>query len=153
VVAAELFADVLARRKLSPELLSDATQSRRVALDPTLIARALDNLLDNAERHGRGAVRCRAYVEAAPAGAAASARSAPEQLVFEVCDAGPGFVPAALPRVFEAFYRSGQHSHAESTSLGLGLALVQRIARAHSGRAWAENLPGGGARVAFSVAV
>jgi signal transduction histidine kinase len=36
-------------------------------------------------------------------------------------------------------------------ALGLGLALVRRIAEAHGGRAWAENLAEGGARVGFSV--
>ena len=74
-------------------------------------------------------------------------------MVFEVCDAGPGFDPRALPRVFEAFQRSGDRERIGPASLGLGLSLVQRIARAHGGRAWAENLPERGARVAFSVAI
>ena len=56
-----------------------------------------------------------------------------------------------LPRVFEAFYRGLGGATDRSGSLGLGLALVRRIARAHGGDAWAENLPDGGARVAFSV--
>jgi len=58
-----------------------------------------------------------------------------------------------LPHVFEAFYRKGERDRPAPGSLGLGLTLVQRIARAHGGRAWAENLPAGGARVAFSVAL
>jgi two-component system, OmpR family, sensor kinase len=155
VVAAELFVDVLERRRLDVNRLEDTTHGARALLDPTLIARALDNLLENAERHGQGVVRCRLHLQAKPVPAATAARDgrAREQLVFEVCDAGPGFAPGALSRVFEAFYRSGEGGRSGPGSLGLGLALVQRIARAHGGRAWAENLPGGGARVAFSVAV
>ena len=37
--------------------------------------------------------------------------------------------------------------------LGLGLALVSRIAKAHDGKAWITARPGGGARVGFSIAV
>jgi len=163
VVAAELFADVFERRKLDLKLLDDQTLGKRAAVDPTLIARALDNLLDNAERHGGGVAGCALRIEAtgAPARVAAAAHSAAaaqpvrgtEQLVFEVRDAGPGFEPRILPHVFEAFYRKGERDRPAPGSLGLGLTLVQRIARAHGGRAWAENLPAGGARVAFSVAL
>jgi signal transduction histidine kinase len=35
--------------------------------------------------------------------------------------------------------------------VGLGLYLVRRIAQAHAGRAFAENLPSGGARVGFVI--
>jgi two-component system, OmpR family, sensor kinase len=93
---------------------------------------------------------------AEPEGEARSARRASpdaEVLVFEVRDSGPGFPEHVLPKVFEAFYRGPEAPPGTSGSLGLGLALVRRIARAHGGDAWAENLEGGGARVAFSVAL
>jgi signal transduction histidine kinase len=110
--------------------------------DPTLLGRALQNLLENARRHGGGArvVRVRA-IDPGPGGAG--------EVVFEVDDAGPGFPPDELPRAFVAFgKRTGPRPEG---SLGLGLSLVRRIAEAHGGRAFAENLPGGGARVGFSV--
>ena len=143
VVASELFVEVLERRALAPGLLVDQAPGRRVMVDPTLIARALDNLLDNAERHAGKTTRCRIWVDPG---------AAPE-LVFEVCDDGPGFAADVLPRVFEAFQRAGGVERAGAASLGLGLSLVRRIARAHGGRAWVENLAAGGARVAFSVAL
>jgi signal transduction histidine kinase len=147
LAAAELFADVLVRRQLNPGLLRDESGGRLASLDATLIERALDNLLENALHHGGGVHRC--GVRLMPAGAG----GARESLVFEVCDAGPGFSPDALSRAFEPFYRSTVPGRGARGSLGLGLALVQRIARAHGGRAWAENVANGGARVSFSVAL
>jgi signal transduction histidine kinase len=148
-----LFLDVLERRKLDPGLLEDQTGGRRAAVDPTLITRALDNLLDNAERHGCGVAACLLRIEAAAGTPSAREARALEHLIFEVRDAGPGFEPRTLPRVFEAFYRAGESGRTGPASLGLGLTLVQRIARAHGGRAWAENAASGGASVGFSVAL
>jgi len=134
--AADLAALALERAGVAPEKLEVRAADASLAGDPTLLARALANLLDNAERHAGGAVRV----------AVGGDQSA---VVFEVDDLGPGFSAEDLPRAFESFYRGRQRGHG---SLGLGLSLVRRIAVAHGGRAWAENLPGGGARVAFSVA-
>ena len=71
---------------------------------------------------------------------------------FEVEDQGPGFAKETLERAFEAFY-SGPSDEAgkESGSLGLGLNLVARIARAHGGRAFAENRAEGGARAVLEL--
>jgi signal transduction histidine kinase len=148
VVGAELFAEVLARRKLPISLLQDGSQGCQVSLDATLVARALENLLDNAARHGNGPTRC-AVRRAEPRESLLSG----EALVLEVCDSGPGFDVKTLPRVFDAFYRASNGNTGDSASLGLGLALVRRIAQAHGGRAWAENLTTGGARVAFSISL
>ncbi len=164
IEAAELWAELLERRNLPADLLSDLSAGARVSADPTLIARALENLLDNAARHAGTVSSCVLSLassgteheqpdrvgSAALASLATPAPVAPDRLVFEVCDRGPGFSAAILPHAFDAFHR-GSAEHAGS--LGLGLALVSRIARAHGGRAWAENVPGGGARVAFSVAL
>jgi two-component system OmpR family sensor kinase len=134
--AADLAALALERAGLAPELLDVTASDVSLAGDPTLLARALANLLDNAERHAGGAVRL-------------AIRADQASVVFEVDDRGPGFAAEDLARAFESFYRGRERGHG---SLGLGLSLVRRIADAHGGRAWAENLPGGGARVAFSVA-
>jgi signal transduction histidine kinase len=163
VVAAELCREALERRKLPATLLDDQTNGARVDVDATLISRALDNLLDNAARHGGGPRRCTLRLEPTSDVAredlpragerAETARPTPSILVFEVCDAGAGFAPETLPRAFDAFYRDGRSSHDQPGSLGLGLALVRRIALAHGGQAWAENMPDVGARVSFSVAL
>jgi signal transduction histidine kinase len=126
----------LERAGIDDRLLDAPARPLPVEADPTLLARALGNLLDNARKHAGGARALRVRNEQA-------------ELAFEVEDAGPGFSDADLPRVFESFVR-GERGGA--SSLGLGLSLVRRIAEAHGGRAWAENRDGGGARVGFSVA-
>jgi len=75
-----------------------------------------------------------------------------ESNVIEVAvsDRGPGIPPAALPRLFDPFYRaidSGPHPH----GLGLGLAVVKGLVTAHGGRVTAENRAGGGARFVFTL--
>jgi two-component system, OmpR family, sensor kinase len=145
VTAFALAETAFTRRRLAVANIRDLTDGARVNVDVTLLGRALDNLLDNAERYARSAARCTLRW--------ASEAESPDApaVVFEVTDEGPGFEPQALPRVFEAFYQSGEIKGARAAGLGLGLSLVERIAQAHGGRAWASNLPAGGAQVAFSV--
>ncbi|MFT3769109.1 MAG: HAMP domain-containing sensor histidine kinase [Minicystis sp.] len=101
----------------------------RVEADATLLGRALSNLIDNARKHGGGVETLKVKRENG-------------HVAFEVEDHGAGFVAGEEVRVFEPFYRRG-----ENGSLGLGLALVKRIAEAHGGRAYAANRGEGGARV------
>jgi two-component system OmpR family sensor kinase len=113
--------------------------------DPTLIARALANLIDNARKHGGGLDQL-------------AVRGGAERVVFEVADRGPGFPPGEEARVFERFYRAPGSASADAesvrhSSLGLGLALVRRIAEAHGGTASATNRPGGGACITLTVPV
>lgn len=109
-------------------------------LDATLVARALATLLDNAQRHAGGARRLRV-------GGADGA------LAFAVEDDGPGVTDGDLPRLFEPFQRGGGRTPDERDGVGLGLYLVRRVAEAHGGRAFAENLaPGPGARIGFTAA-
>jgi signal transduction histidine kinase len=138
----KLAAPDLARRALEaaslPEtLLDDRSDGALLEVDPTLVGRALGNLLENAVTHG-GGVDQLLVTRATPGDERAPVR-------FEVLDRGPGFGAGVLERAFEAFY-SGRASASPAGSLGLGLALVARIARAHSGRAFAENRAEGGAR-------
>ena len=61
-----------------------------------------------------------------------------EGVLVEVRDSGPGFAPATLDRVFEAFYTT------KPGGLGLGLSICRSIIEAHNGRLWASaNLPRG----------
>ena len=105
-----------------------------VSGDPTLLGRALANLLTNARAHGRGLVTLRVY------------DGEQGELCFAAEDRGPGFAEGEPERVFASFVQGRER---RGGSLGLGLSLVERIAVAHGGRAWARNLAGGGASVGF----
>jgi two-component system OmpR family sensor kinase len=147
----------LARRALesaggSSELLEDKSDGAYVDADPTLLGRALANLLDNANTHGGGVVKLVVEREPSPRSSAdaAGVDIMKERVRFEVIDRGPGIASAELPRIFEPFYRSGQRGHG---NLGLGLSLVERIVRAHGGSAFAHNRPEGGASVGFKLPI
>ena len=90
--------------------------------------------LDNAARHGGGVIKV-----------TVTERQGMARL--EVDDNGPG-VPAELrTQIFERFAR-GRHAgeRGDESGSGLGLALVARHVRLHSGAVWVEDRPGGGAR-------
>ncbi len=127
----------LERCSVESSILVDASDNARFLADPTLIHRALANLLENARIHGVHVERLEVRREG-------------EILCFEVTDSGPGFSEAALARGFTAFFRDPTGSNAGS-SLGLGLSLVSRIAEAHGGTVWAVNRAPKGAKVGFSV--
>jgi signal transduction histidine kinase len=104
--------------------------------DPTLLGRALANLLSNARAHGRGLERLRVH------------DGDDGKLCFSVEDRGPGFADGEPERVFASFVQGRARA---GGSLGLGLSLVERIAKAHGGHVWARNRDAGGACVGLSV--
>jgi two-component system, OmpR family, sensor kinase len=142
--ARALATSALERAGLDPALVRADLADTAIAGDPTLLARALANLIENAQTHGGGVT---ALVITTPPD------SGSERLAFEVHDHGPGFADTEPARVFDPFYRGKPtHAAAEHAALGLGLALVRRIARAHGGDAWARNREApGGACVGFSL--
>jgi len=62
-----------------------------------------------------------------------------------VLDSGPGIPGDSLARVFEPFYST------KPEGMGMGLAVSKTIIEAHQGRIWAENYPGGGACLSFTL--
>ncbi len=133
--ARELCERCLERSGLDASLLDFVAVESKLFGDPTLLARALTNLLENAKQHAGEVTRVSVTREST-------------DTVFSVEDRGPGFSGQDLSLVFEKFVRGEKSA---GSSLGLGLSLVRRIAEAHGGRAWADNRSEGGARVAFSV--
>lgn len=125
----------------APVTVDVATDVKTVRADATLLARALGAMLDNARKHGGGAIALRVTREGG-------------ELVFAVEDEGPGFGPGEELRAFAPFYRGNGAAFDEARGVGLGLALVRRIAAAHGGRAFAENRAGArGARVSLAIPV
>ena len=103
------------------------------AVDAALVERALANLLDNALRYtpAGGTVRVAVVREAG-------------EIRVQVSDTGPGVLPEDQPRVFERFFQADTCREQRGTA-GLGLAIVQRVAELHGGRAGLESRPGHGA--------
>ena len=68
-----------------------------------------------------------------------------------VDDQGNGIPVRERERVFGSFYRLDQHANSSVAGSGIGLYVVRELARLHGGAAWAENAPGGGARIVIEL--
>jgi heavy metal sensor kinase len=66
--------------------------------------------------------------------------------VLEVVDTGMGIPAAALPHIFERFYRVDQARSRDAGGAGLGLAIVKSICAAHGGKVEVESAEGKGSR-------
>jgi signal transduction histidine kinase len=105
-------------------LEAEAPPALVLVADALRLEQALGNLVENALRHGQGAIR----LEARPSG---------NGVELHVLDHGPGFPPDFLPRAFERFSRAEESR--TGAGAGLGLAIVDVVARAHGGTAAAAN--------------
>jgi signal transduction histidine kinase len=98
--------------------------------DSLALRRLLTNLIDNAVKYGGGA--------------RASLRSQPGFAIIEIADEGPGLDGEELEQVFEPFYRHEPSRNRETGGIGLGLAVVRSVARAHGGDVTLHKRPGRG---------
>ncbi|MCC7138529.1 MAG: HAMP domain-containing histidine kinase [Planctomycetes bacterium] len=96
---------------------------RVVVGDPSLLARAVGNLVDNAHLHSvaGGAIRVRLEVVDAEA-------------IVSVEDDGPGIPSARREKVFERFWRGPEVGARGIPGAGLGLPIARWIAQLHGGR-------------------
>jgi signal transduction histidine kinase len=94
-----------------------------VRADSDALRIALDALLENAVK----------YTEPSDV-VALSAGARGNQLVLEVADGGPGIPAEALERIFHRFARADAARNRTAGGAGLGLAIVDTIAKAHGGR-------------------
>jgi CheY-like chemotaxis protein/anti-sigma regulatory factor (Ser/Thr protein kinase) len=107
--------------------------------DPVLLERILSNLVSNAIRYtARGGI----VVGARPRG---------DSIVLEVWDSGVGIAPAERERIFEEFYQIGNPGSHGSKGMGLGLAIIRRLATLLEHPLRVDSEPGRGSR--FSVEV
>jgi signal transduction histidine kinase len=123
-------------RKVTLESHVDGMLVARCA--PEKVERVLQNLLANALRH-------------TPSDGSVAVLAEPEEggVRVTVEDTGDGLPAESLRRMFERFWRGDPARSARGA--GLGLAIARGIVEAHGGRIWAENRPGGGARVSFTL--
>lgn len=106
--------------------------------DRSSLEHALVNLLDNAIKYSDDGTTITLEVAAAEG-----------EVRFSVIDDGPGISENLLGQVFERYRRGADDG--DMASVGLGLFIVQSLAQAQGGRAWAENEPDRGARITFTL--
>ena len=139
---ATAFAPVAARR--GAELVVVPTQAF-VSTDPAFLRRILQNLLSNALRYGRA--------EGRPARVLLGCRRVGNNLRIEVKDNGPGIAADKQAIIFDEFVRLQVEDDAprEERGLGLGLAIVDRIARMLDLPIGLASAPGQGSTFSVSV--
>jgi two-component system osmolarity sensor histidine kinase EnvZ len=104
---------------------------------PLAIRRAVSNLVDNALRYAPGQVEV-------------AARGGPGRVVIEVMDRGPGVPAGEAERLKRPFTRLDE-ARSGPGGAGLGLAIVDRIARAHGGKLELAPREGGGLAARLSL--
>ncbi|SFN96402.1 two-component system, OmpR family, heavy metal sensor histidine kinase CusS [Variovorax sp. PDC80] len=117
----------------------------RVDVDAALVRRALSNLLGNAIRFA--APGSAIAIEIGPDAGPGSQRDA---IALVLVNRGAAIAPEVLPRLFERFYRAAPARDGSARHHGLGLAIVEAIARMHGGRVFASSQDGT-TRIGFTV--
>lgn len=109
------------------------------AADPTDVAVAIDNLLDNAIK----------YTEAGEVSVTISSDA--DRIGVSVSDTGIGIPAQDLPRIFERFYRVDRARSRDSGGTGLGLALVRHVVERSHGSVEVSSAPGAGSTFTISL--
>lgn len=112
------------------EITVDAPDTLPWQGDALLLQRAIDNLVDNADRYA-GAV----HLRAARAG---------DRMQLDVIDCGPGIPEADRTRLLQPFQRSEGSRSRATGGTGLGLAVAANVARRHGGELLLLQHDGGG---------
>jgi two-component system osmolarity sensor histidine kinase EnvZ len=118
-------------------LVLEPGQPPPTSLAPQALRRALVNLVENAWRHGRPPVTVRTGGD-------------DRTLWIEVIDHGDGIPPADAEALKEPFRRAA-NDRGGSPGAGLGLAIVDRVARRQGGTFDLLGTPGGGLRARITL--
>jgi len=105
--------------------------------DAELLRSAVENVVRNALAHAPEAT-------SVEIGLRREGRRGSSRVRIAVRDHGSGVPEAALPHIFQPFYRVGDARSRNSGGIGLGLTIVDRTIRLHGGSVRAANAPDGG---------
>jgi signal transduction histidine kinase len=119
-------------------LTADGDRSASAHVAPDKIERVLYNLITNAVRHTPFDGSVAVHVERRE-----------RDVLLRVEDTGRGLPDDAPTRMFDRFWRADRAR--SGSGAGLGLAIARGLVEAHGGDIWAENRPGGGACVSFTL--
>ncbi|MGI8334913.1 HAMP domain-containing sensor histidine kinase [Actinomadura scrupuli] len=127
---AEMVSAELEMRPSSAPIVTDLCPGVRVKGVRIQLVRVLDNLLDNAERHGDGSIDVAVAVHR-------------DRAILMITDRGKGIAVPDRERAFERFTRLDSARARETGGTGLGLAIARDIAVAHGGTLLIEDSPQG----------
>nr|WP_244861192.1 ATP-binding protein [Pectobacterium punjabense] len=134
VTSVELFRDELERKGLTPVIEADQLTG---FVDKIRISQVLSALLSNAIKYtipGKILITCHLVKG---------------DIRITVEDEGPGIPPQDIAAIFDAFYRADNVRSARTDGSGLGLAVVNAIARAHGGQVSCRDSALGGSCIEF----
>ena len=115
-----------------------------VDANPDLVRSAVEDIIRNAIRYTPAGTAVEVRLEGGHNGTRHS-------VVIRVSDRGPGVPTRDLTNIFRPFYRVASARDRQSGGAGLGLAIAERVARAHGGGVRAQNRTDGGLEVVFSL--
>jgi signal transduction histidine kinase len=150
----EFAADLLPRLSGLGErtwLLDDAPPPGRTAIvaDPARLSQAMLNLASNAVQHTGTGDEIAVGVDMHPGPIDGTG---PEARLW-VRDTGPGIDPAVRDALFQRHARGAGSREGRPEGMGIGLSIVDAIARSHGGRVEVDSEPGAGARFTIVVPV
>jgi two-component system, OmpR family, sensor histidine kinase CpxA len=121
-------------RNCRVDLVCDA--GCNIEANPDLVRSAVENVIRNAIRYTDSNTAVEVHLECRHS-----------EAIIRVSDRGPGVPAAELSNIFRPFHRVADARDRQSGGVGLGLAIAERVARAHGGSVHAENREGGGLEV------
>lgn len=112
----------------------------RITMDAPKIQQAITNLVSNAIEHSQP-----------DASVEISLRNKDIDIIFSVCDSGPGIAPEEIGRLFKPFGRTNTKKSAGEKSTGLGLLITRKIIESHGGKIWIDSNVGKGTTIYFKI--
>jgi signal transduction histidine kinase len=112
------------------EVSYDSRRGTDISCRPTMIRRAVANLVDNAVKYG-GCARVQIIRKI-------------DSVIIVVDDDGPGVPPEEQEEVFTPFYRRDPARDPAKAGVGLGLSIARTVAREHGGDVTIQNRESGG---------
>jgi len=136
----ELLADIVKDARFEAadkgcKVLFDAPEDIYISGDPTLIARAVENVTRNAIRHTPGGKNVSLGLALSEDG---------RETVTTIKDEGPGVMESELENIFRPFYRLDKARDRKTGGTGLGLSIAERAVKLHGGTITAGNAHEGG---------
>nr|WP_145156586.1 HAMP domain-containing sensor histidine kinase [Paenibacillus terrae] len=113
----------------------------QVMADREKLRRVILNIIDNSLK----------YLDKADKELSVNLRDGSDEAVIRIKDNGSGIEEAALPHIFDRFYRAEPSRNTDTGGSGLGLAIVKQMIEGMGGRVWAESRTGEGTSIYFAL--